>query len=222
MSVLDETKGNYSYLLIGLVTMLLATALAQQFSGIGSRILIPVIAVLALGISIFSVGNPRLFRIGLGIVLIAMISALASIYSIFPNMVFLELICLGVFYIGMAVSVLRRVLFSGPIDNNKIIGAICIYLLIGMIWTVMFSFAFELSPGAFNNINGQDWSAQFSELIYFSFVTLSTLGFGDISPATPLTRFLVYMEALTGQFYLAILVASLIGARFSSNRSEEK
>ena len=53
------------------------------------------------------------------------------------------------------------------------------------------------------------------EYIYFSFVTLSTLGYGDISPASEIARSLVYLEAICGQFYIAILVASLVGAHMS-------
>ncbi|MCP4237541.1 MAG: two pore domain potassium channel family protein [Aestuariibacter sp.] len=57
-------------------------------------------------------------------------------------------------------------------------------------------------------------------LTYYSFVTLTTLGYGDISPVTPIARFLVFMEAIVGVFYMAILVASLIGIRTSSLHSE--
>jgi voltage-gated potassium channel len=59
------------------------------------------------------------------------------------------------------------------------------------------------------------WFTLFPDFIYFSFVTITTLGFGDISPTLPVARFLVYLEAIIGQFYLAILVASLVGSRLS-------
>lgn len=60
-------------------------------------------------------------------------------------------------------------------------------------------------------------NAKKDNFIYFSFVTLTTLGFGDLLPVSPLARFLVYMEAVTGVFYMAIVVSSLVGARMSKS-----
>jgi hypothetical protein len=66
---------------------------------------------------------------------------------------------------------------------------------------------------AFNGIERENWSDNFSNAAYFSFVTMTSLGYGDISPALPLTRALAYLQAIVGAFYMAIVVASLIGAR---------
>ena len=66
------------------------------------------------------------------------------------------------------------------------------------------------------------WYENFADGTYFSFVTLTTLGYGDISPVTPVARFLVYMEAIVGVFYMAILVASLIGMRVSARQSDHE
>ena len=64
----------------------------------------------------------------------------------------------------------------------------------------------------------QPWHQASLQLIYFSFVTLATLGYGDISPATPIGQVIVILEAVTGTFYMAIVVASLIGAYFGQQR----
>ncbi|MDB4410029.1 potassium channel family protein, partial [Gammaproteobacteria bacterium] len=66
------------------------------------------------------------------------------------------------------------------------------------------------------------WLENYTSAIYFSFVTITTLGYGDISPVLPLARFLVIMEAIVGVFYMAILVASLIGVRMSDRVAEKK
>jgi hypothetical protein len=105
----------------------------------------------------------------------------------------------------------KQILFSGPVDANKIVGAICIYLLMGLIWAMMYLFLAQAVPGAFNGIKQMVWYHNFADVAYYSFVTLTTLGYGDISPVAPVARFLVYMEAVVGVFYMAILVASLIG-----------
>ena len=91
------------------------------------------------------------------------------------------------------------------------------YLLIGLIWAVLYTLIQLTFAGSFTNISSNnEWFSLFPDFIYFSFVTITTLGFGDISPVLPISRFLVYFEAIVGQFYLAILVASLVGSHMSN------
>lgn len=69
----------------------------------------------------------------------------------------------------------------------------------------------EILPEAFKDQVAQPWYDAFPRYLYFSFVTLTTLGFGDTTPVEPLAQFLVYVEAVAGQLYIAILVASVVG-----------
>ena len=127
-----------------------------------------------------------------------------------------------VFVAGLAVSFLflllsvylaiRHILFSGKITTNKIVGSLCIYLLIGIIWGIIYIFIAIFSNQPFNGIGQANDIDQIWDYFYFSFVTLTTLGFGDISPTLPIARSLTYLEAICGQFYLAILVSTLVGA----------
>ena len=87
-----------------------------------------------------------------------------------------------------------------------------------MTWTFAYLLVEQLQPGALNGLEHQDWQDNLHTVFYFSYVTLTTLGYGDITPAAPVSRFLAYSEAIVGQFYLAILVASLIGARLSARQ----
>jgi voltage-gated potassium channel Kch len=128
----------------------------------------------------------------------------------------LHLFVLILFYVWATWLAAKQVLFSGPIDGNKIVGAICIYLLVGLIWALLYLFIAQTIPDAFNGLEQLVWYDNFADVAYFSFVTLTTLGYGDISPVIPIARFLVYMEAIVGVFYMAILVASLIGIRISA------
>jgi len=111
----------------------------------------------------------------------------------------------------------KQVLFAGPIDTNKIIGAVCIFLLVGLIWTTLCMMVALPNPDAFYGLKPGPWHDIFPDLVYFSFVSLTTLGYGDMGPAAPIARFLAYAEAITGQFYIAVLVASLVGIRISSH-----
>lgn len=97
--------------------------------------------------------------------------------------------------------------------------------LLGLIWSVLYS-AVELTfPGSFRLPASEDMgvtvaSPSRSDLSYFSFITLATVGYGDVTPATPLARTLAWVEAIVGQFYLAVLVAGLVGFKITQAMKE--
>lgn len=85
------------------------------------------------------------------------------------------------------------------------------YLLLGLIWALVYAVFLIISPqGAFQGLAFEGEPAQFDNLLYFSFVTLTTAGYGDITPIHPLLRTAAYFEMITGQFYMAILVSGLV------------
>ena len=102
--------------------------------------------------------------------------------------------------------ILVDVFKEGRVTGEKISAAICVYLLIGLIWAYLFSLTFVLKPESFRIDN-----PSLSHFVYYSYITLSTLGYGDITPLTPTTRTLAYLEAILGQIYLTVLVARLVG-----------
>ena len=106
-------------------------------------------------------------------------------------------------------------MFSGDIDGNKIVGAICIYILLGLIWAFAYLLMQEVFPGSFVISEDDTWQHNLGDAVYFSMVTLTTLGYGDITPQEPVVRFMSYLEAVTGVFYTTVLVASLIGIRLA-------
>ena len=115
----------------------------------------------------------------------------------------------------------RQVMFSGHVDRNKIVGAICIYMLIGVVWAFAYLLVEALFPGSMNGLDHREWQHNLEDMIYYSMVTLTTLGYGDITPDQPLVRFLAYMESITGIFYTTVLVASLIGVRLAAYKPGE-
>jgi len=129
----------------------------------------------------------------------------------------------------LSLSAMLYVLFlqvsrDGPVTGHRIRGAIALYLLIAMFFAFLYSLAEELAPGAFNMPG--DWSRAASTsgeaFYYFSVVTLTTVGFGDISAVHPLVRSLVMLEALIGQLYPAILLARLVTLEIETRRSGGK
>jgi hypothetical protein len=112
---------------------------------------------------------------------------------------------------------LSQVFAPGPITSARIQGAIAVYLLFGIGWAHAYAIVAARVPGAFT-LPGRDLSSV-SEWFYFSYSTLTTLGFGDIVPAHPIARSLTVGEVLTGQLYLAVLIGRLVGMQMSSEPS---
>ena len=111
-------------------------------------------------------------------------------------------------------AILSYVLGSGKVTLDRIYGAICAYLLLGYAWTFAYSVIEELQPGSFASSGSpipDDLVGRVMQLRYFSFVTLATVGYGDIVPHTPAARTMALLEAMLGQFYLVALVGRLVG-----------
>lgn len=163
-------------------------------------------------VAVWSLNGSRcFFYIGLSLVL--SISTLSGMRVFGLSDPLFELAGLFLMLIFSAISALiagRRVFILHRADFNALAGAFCVYLLIGFIWAILFRLLQLLGLATFSGaITSED---PFSQLIYFSYVTLVSLGYGDITPFNGLSRVLAYIEALAGQFYLAVLVASLVGA----------
>jgi hypothetical protein len=114
-----------------------------------------------------------------------------------------------------AALVIKQFLVSGRTASNRIGGAIVVYLLVGILWSRFYYAAELMIPGAFHSPDG---ITTITSYVYFSFVTLATIGYGDISPIHPVVRNLAVLEAITGQMYIAILIAWLV----STAKSNEK
>jgi len=115
--------------------------------------------------------------------------------------------------------VLIKVFQKGPITIHRVQGAVAAYLLLGAAWGYAYELAFLLGPGSIHfNESGATPVTLPIRLMYFSFVTLTTLGYGDIVPVHPAARSLAITEALVGQLYPAILIARLVSLEISSHR----
>jgi voltage-gated potassium channel len=129
-----------------------------------------------------------------------------------------------VFYSWAAVLIVASLFRRQALSLDGVFGAICGYLLLGMAWGVLYSMLDTAWPGSFEV--GDRLAAQVQAdhsrihvFTYYSFITLTTVGYGDVTPLSAPARTCAWLEALTGQFYLAVLVAGLVGA-LHSKKSE--
>ena len=116
------------------------------------------------------------------------------------------------FFLYVTVIILNHILNSRKITADTLYGAVCVYLLLGLLWVTVYGGIEYFSPGAafVSDHLGDSGSISTNELVYYSYTTLTTLGYGDILSTTPLARILSVLEAITGQLFIAFLVARLI------------
>ncbi len=127
------------------------------------------------------------------------------------------------FFAFITSSLLRTLLKHKEVTGETIAMSVSIYLLLGLTWGMLYIVIFQLHPEAFSfgatptptPALSPEQQQIFPVFIYFSLTTLSTLGFGDILPLTLQARYAAVAEGITGQFYLAILVARLVGMQMS-------
>ncbi len=125
-------------------------------------------------------------------------------------------------YYGIVfVSIMRYVFDQTSVTVDKICGAVSAYILMGLIFAVIYSIFFIINPGSFSfpqEVTSDSLLGLWS--IYYSFVTLTTLGYGDVTPVLPAAQVYSFVEAACGQLFLGILVARLIALQILHSRAE--
>jgi hypothetical protein len=123
------------------------------------------------------------------------------------------------FYAFAGLMILRYVLQDSEVTFDTVCGALCVYLLLGFIWAVVYSLIDFSFVGAFTDEQASGGKKTWSELIYLSFMTLTGTGLDTVVPAIPQARSAVLLEAITGVFYMAVMVARLVGLHTSNRRT---
>ncbi len=203
----------YLYLLIALVVLLLAYPYTGRGGPIGfAAVLLPIASVYALAtrpghravpIVLGAVTLYGMVQTGLGGGAIPLLAIVACALLLFGY---------------TTIFVLWRVLRSERVTGDTLCGAIAVYLLIGLTWTLAYFMVELLHPGSFR-VAGGSRILNGKDLYYLSYVTLATIGYGDVLPATDWARSLAILEGLCGTIYLAILVARLIGLHLAHSAS---
>ncbi len=150
----------------------------------------------------------RLFRVAAGVTLVSFVAAVGSVIlgsSNDPNGAFF---LLNVFLVATVPVVIARALWRrGTVDIHTVMGAICIYVLLGMMFAFVYAAIDAMSSGPFFV---QTSNATAPDFLYFSFITQTTVGYGDFTAKGDLGRALAVLEALGGQLYLVTVIAVLV------------
>ena len=214
----DESRGalgRHSVMLGSLIVLLVALPLGQAVAGETTRFSVLLTLVM---ISAIVVNSHQRWIFVVSIV-IGVGSVIGLGYAEFFDSrwvriigEFLALSLLGFTALVMFNSLIR----SARVSQDTIVGGICVFLLVGLCFAMTFILMTDLDPGAF--LEGDqpitrlevDSSAHATVLLYFSFVTLTTLGYGDVLPHSEMARMFTVTEALMGQLYLVIFMARLV------------
>ena len=219
-----SAKHNFTFLLGGLLFLCVLVPGLRLLHGTISEINL-LRSLTLVGYSLFSLislwslyREALIFRIGLW--LTGFILLLTGIAHVIPHhAIILSVLILVIVFSALSCFIAGRHVFSlRDTDANSLTGAICVYLLLGVIWALLYeALALIWTDGLFQGLSLAGEDIHTDDFLYFSFVTLTTAGYGDITPTNPFVRTLTYLEMITGQFYMAILVSGLV-AHFMGQR----
>jgi hypothetical protein len=216
----------YTYLLVSLLLLFLISPLFEELDV--AKIIISIFLSAVLVSAVYAVSqNKGLFVFSI----LLLCPALVGNWSIyFVESLSLELMgrsFSALFLAFAAISMMNHVFREDHVTADTVAGAICVYLLIGLTWAYLYSVTELLLPGSFifgpltTRSAGSLVHDKSSLFFYYSFVTLTTLGYGDITPITPPARSLSMLEAVTGPVYLTVLVARLVALHISHSGQDK-
>jgi hypothetical protein len=222
-SSLDRLRERWNDPLLTTLTLMLVLMLFvfAPLQAIGIRLFQVVDFVFALaiicGVFLMS-GNPTVVAALLAALIMAATAAVSRLNS--PSILDIYLLAGAFLIMGIVLSsVVARAVFSpGRVTYHRIIGAILVYLSIALTFVALYSIVGLLVPKAFSGMIFEDNPALASNVIYFSFVTLTSTGYGDVFPLHPVARSLCNLETIIGQLYPATLLARLVSLEIEGRR----
>jgi voltage-gated potassium channel len=210
-----EPRNEWRHLLLlsSILLLFVITPAVEAFRH-GVLIMNAVAAVVLLAGSYALSGRKRLFAVAVVLSGISIMATWILLITQQPWAAILSHSCVIVLITFFSVTILDYVLRGTRITLDKIVAAVCVYLLIGYAWTFAYALIDELQPGSFVFLTTaplNSYVARVLEMRYLSFMTLTTVGYGDIVPHSDAARTLAALEAVAGQIYLTVLIARLVG-----------
>ena len=168
--------------------------------------------VLLAGVYVVS-HHKRDLVIGLALGVPAIVANWLRFLAPLPEIVFLNHVFSILFYAFIVWTLLRGVLTSKKVTSDVLYGAVVVYLLIAIAWGWVYSFLEFLMPGSFEIFFGPNTGGKpvWADLVYFSFTTLTSIGFADILPITYFSRAFAVLETVMGLLYITVLIGRLVG-----------
>lgn len=202
----------YRLLLIASIVLLLIYPYFNR--SVVSELLLDLVLSLVLIASLLSVVERRHRRLlGWALLVPGVVGTWWPVGGLHPLPHLIGLLFTATFIFYVTTSIFVDVFSRDDVTKDTLQGAVCIYILIGLAWSVVYVFLETLVPRSFNlpGDTSLDYGGLTAHFIYFSYTTLTTTGYGDITPATDVARSLVVIEHGVGVLYIAIMMARLVG-----------
>lgn len=170
-------------------------------------------------------GNRRVLKIAAVLAIPTVLGQIAGTVLSLPMIGRIVVVAMALGFVLFVTVVISASTFrAGKVTGDRIAGAICIYLLVGLFFAMLFGTLLLFDPAAFDL--GTDPLEIYREggefaFLYFSFVTITTLGYGDVLPLSPIAQTVAWIEAVFGQLYIAIVVARLVGLHIAHSRQSD-
>ena len=206
-------------------SLLVALSLLPAFylDMFGTMVVLTLIAVLVVSTLYATTRDYRLFVTG---AVLAGVSLTFNWLVFFVPSTLMETLCFGsgaVFYLFVTLNILFHVARQETITADIVSGGICTYLLTGVVWTWIYSLIDTLQPGSFASSHTEaPGELPWHELLYFSYVTLTTLGYGDITPVSKAARSFSVLEAIAGTLLVAVLISRVVGQYVSHSMEQQE
>ncbi|MEZ4215297.1 MAG: potassium channel family protein [Myxococcota bacterium] len=217
IEIREHPFGRFGFLLVALLFFLVSSALLADSALAPVRFRVFFTVILIAGI--YAVSNDR--RALLAAIALAappVVFAWLGLFADVPSAWLVSHLTGAAFVAFASGFVLLAVLREEEVSTDTLLGGVCVYILIGLAFAFTYGALLEWDPTALSfPPHAGEWTSEVrvAETLYFSFVTLTTLGYGDIVPVSETARMLAAGEAVSGQVYLTVLVARLVGLHIS-------
>ena len=216
---------SFLFLLISLVLLLLA----PSYSSVAYRSEFTSLFLFTILLASLNLVSREKLEIYIGFVLLSSVLFLEFAALPVPRIYQITLsgVLFLIFFSYLSFIIFRYIFETYVVSADKIFAAICLYLILGLIWSFIYLLIEIWHPGSFTVEEYEDITIQscrilLHQFLYFSFMTITTVGFGDITAATRVGRSWVMLEAVVGQFYLTVIIARLVALHISSSIKNDK
>ncbi len=212
--------GPYFIMCCVMVAAVLVYPLVHTLAGV---VLIQIVYTAILLSALYTVTRtPAMFRAGLVLLVPALVANWLLNPVDQPVLSIVASTAILAIMLGAIGSMLRDIIMAKRISQDIIFGSVAVYLLAGVTWAFGYEFLNDITPGQViesvgNVLTVENRAAMFPEFTYFSFITLTSVGYGDLAPIGPPARALAIVEGIFGQLYTAILIGKLVGMKVAQD-----
>lgn len=212
--MLSSPKNKFFGLLISILTLFVMGSLFDQGTVMKVAVNVSLMFVLVFSVLLVSHSKTKLIA--------AIILVFPLLYTLFKGNMYesavfsyFEVATALAFFVYILSILVENVFGSRRISTDIIVGSICIYFLMCILWAFLYMLVALAFPNSFNLETPLLTFQNMNDFIYYSIVTITTLGYGDILPLSRPARTLAALEAIVGQIYLTVLIARIVGIHLS-------